>query len=65
MGDGRVNIKICPDGIYVKQSSLVNGNDWWKHSTKSGEDGTSIYWSDVANRWIIEANDVTWEAPTD
>ena len=52
------------NGIYVKQASLVNDRDWWMHSTKSGDLGSSIYWSDASNRWIIEASDVTWEAPT-
>ena len=52
------------NGVYVKQASLVNEKDWWKQSTLSGNTGTSIYWSDIGSRWVIEASDVRWEAPT-
>ena len=58
------------NGIYKKQASLVNGKDWWKHlynqpgHLDEAEGGTSIYWSDTAERWVIEAPDVIWEAPT-
>ena len=52
------------NGIYVKQASLVNEMDWWKHSTKSGDLGSSVYWSDSRKRWVIEASNVSWEAPT-
>ena len=59
------------NGVYTKQKSFVNDKDWWKHlysqpgHLNEAEGGTSIYWSDSAERWIIEALDVTWEAPTD
>ena len=58
------------NGIYMKQGSLVNGMDWWKQrytdaAHLTDEDaGASIYWSDTAERWLIEASDVIWEAPT-
>ena len=55
---------ITYNGVYVKQASQVNGFNWWKHSTASGDKGSSIYWSDVASRWVIEASDVSWEAPS-
>ena len=54
----------------MKQSTLVNGRDWWKqrytddaHLTYM-DPGATIYWSgDPDARWIIEAANVTWEAP--
>ena len=57
------------NGIYMKQKSLVNNMDWWKQrytdtTHLSHENvGASIYWSAIGERWVIEAPDVTWEAP--
>ena len=55
--------------IYSKQSSLLNGRDWWSirdDQPTPGSDGmASIYWSDSKARWVIEASDITWEAPDD
>ena len=54
------------NGIYNKQSTLVNNRDWWQARNDLGgrylDHGVSIFWSDATERWTIEASDVRWEA---
>ena len=56
------------NGIYNKQSSTINGYDWWVARNDVGAtDATAnatIYFSTSHNRWVIEAPDVYWEANT-
>ena len=54
------------DGIYNRQSSTINGYDWWVArndvgSTEASANAT-VYFSTSHNRWVIEAPDVYWEA---
>ena len=54
------------DGMYIKQSTTINGYDWWVARNDVGgidaNTGSTIYFSTSHNRWIIEAPDVYWEA---
>ena len=54
------------NGIYNRQSSTINGYDWWVARNDVGDTnmGTNatIYFSTSHNRWVIEAPDVYWEA---
>ena len=54
------------DGVYNKQSSTINGYDWWIARNDVGATDASanatIYFSTSHNRWVIEAPDVYWEA---
>ena len=54
------------DGVYNKQSTTINGYDWWVARNDVGAtDATAnatIYFSASHNRWVIEAPDVYWEA---
>ena len=54
------------NGIYIKQSSLVNGRDWWRHRHDQpypyADTNSTIYWTDDG-KWIIETPDVWLEAP--
>ena len=54
------------NGIYNRQSSTINGNDWWVARNDVGDTEMStnatIYFSTSHNRWVIEAPDVYWEA---
>ena len=54
------------DGVYNKQSTTINGYDWWVARNDVGAtDATAnatIYLSTSHNRWVIEAPDVYWEA---
>ena len=56
------------DGVYNKQSSTINGYDWWVARNDVGAteatSNATIYFSTSHNRWIIEAPDVYWEANT-
>ena len=56
------------NGKYIKQTSLTNGKDWWRirsdQPTPYVDSGATIYWSDSDSRWVIEASDVIWKAPT-
>ena len=55
------------NGVYDKQATLVNGRDLWQlrrdFPAKYAETGTTLYWSDSTERWVVEAPTVTWEAP--
>ena len=53
------------------ENTVVNRNDWWRiridhpvtGTPENYEDtGATLYWSDSAERWILEAPDVNWEA---
>ena len=51
------------NGIYDKQTTEVNGREWWRARGDANADtGASLYWSDVKNRWTLEAPDTRWEA---
>ena len=54
------------NGIYNRQSSTINGYDWWVARNDVGAtEGTvnaTIYFSTSHNRWVIEAPDIYWEA---
>ena len=56
------------NGIYSKQSSTVNAKPWYrlrKGQPSPGDDhGSSLYWSDAVKRWMVEATDIKWTAPT-
>ena len=54
------------NGMYNKQSTTINGYDWWVARDDVGginaNTGSTIYFSTSHNRWVIEAPDVYWEA---
>ena len=56
------------NGVYNKQSSTINGYDWWVSRNDVGATDASgnatIYFSTSHNRWVIEASDIYWEANT-
>ena len=49
------------NGIYNRQSTTINGYDWWMARNDVGEidanTGATMYFSTSHNRWIIEATD--------
>ena len=54
------------NGIYNKQSTTINGYDWWVASNDVGgtesTTNATLYFSTSNDRWILEAPDVYFEA---
>ena len=55
------------NGIYTKQSSLVNGRDWWRSRSDQphpyDDTNTTIYWNSNDEKWVIESPEVWLVAP--
>ena len=56
------------NGVYNKQSTTINGYDWWVARNDIGgterSTNATLYFSTSHNRWVLEAPDVYWEANT-
>ena len=54
------------NGVYIKQTSTINGYDWFiarnDVGTTDASSNTTLYFSTSHNRWVIEAPDIYWEA---
>ena len=55
------------NGIYTKQSSLVNGRDWWRSRSDQphpyDDTNSTIYWNSNDEKWVIESPEVWLVAP--
>ena len=54
------------NGIYTKQSSLLNERDWWQHRSDQphpyNDTGSTIYWT-TDGKWVLETPEMWLEAP--